>query len=181
MKKIIISGAAGIILAFAVSLFSHEQGLRNLGFHLGMYDREKVEKELGDTLKLFNRNFATFFNTGGNLTGLNEFPADNMIKRRIFQEINKWSKEKQLIVYDKDSFDIERIDLPDPGSAVVLAREVWFLSVQEKETRKTLSAVKANSLRVRYIMKKIDSSWRVVEYEVFADEDEVPPMRMDRT
>jgi hypothetical protein len=180
MIKSIVSGAAGIILALFVSFFSHSEGIQNLIFRLGMYDASMDKKAIEETLNLFNKHFATFFNTGGNLTGLNEFPAENMIKRRIFQEINKWTKNNQLIVYDKDVFEIESVDFLDPDRAIVVAQEVWFLSIQEKKSRKPLSAVKASPLRIRYFMKKTDGSWSVVEYEVFADTDKISPMRMER-
>jgi hypothetical protein len=180
MKKIIISGAAGIILALSVSLFSHEEGLLNLRFHLGIYDSAKIKKELRDTLNLFNRNFATFFNTGGNLAGLNEFPAANMIKRRIFQEINEWKKKNQLLVYDKDTFEIVNIHLVNPVTAVTVAKEVWFLNVQERDTRKKLSSVKANPIQVRYILKRLKGNWGVIEFEVFGSKDEIPELKIER-
>jgi hypothetical protein len=181
MKKNLISGAAGIILALFVSFISHEQGLMNLGFHLGTYESEKEEKKIEDTLRLFNRNFASFFNTGGGLAGLNEFPAANMIKRRIFQEINDWKKNNQIIVYDRDVFELESIDLMSPVSAVAIAREVWFLTVQDRETRKSLSrGVKANPVRIRYLMKKDGDNWRVLEYEVFGVDDDIPVMQKVR-
>jgi hypothetical protein len=177
MKKVIISGIAGIILAMCVSLFSHPQGLRNLGFHLGIYDSGSEEKEIEETLKIFNRNFASFFNTGGSLAGLNEFPAANMIKRRIFQEINDWKKNNQVIVYDRDVFELESIEFLSAVSAAAVAREVWFLTIQDRETRKSLmSGVKANSIRVRYSMKKHEDNWRVIEYEVFGSDDEIPAL-----
>lgn len=134
------------------------------------------EKAIEDTLKLFNRHFATFFNTGGRLEGLNEFPAANLIKRRIFQDINKWNKENSVLVYDKDLFEIISLEILAPIRAVAVAKEVWFLNVKDRETRKNLSAVKANPIKIRYILKKIDGSWRVIEYEVFGKDDDIPPL-----
>jgi len=155
--------------------------LRKSYIYCTLYIRKaKVEKEVGDTLNLFNRNFATFFNTGGNLAGLNEFPAANMIKRRIFQEINEWKKKNQLLVYDKDSFEIENITLLNTVTAVAVANEVWFLNVQEKDTRKKLSPVKANPIQVRYFLKKRDGMWGVVEYEVFGSKDDIPELKIER-
>ena len=181
MKKVIISGIAGIVLAMCVSFLSHQHRLRNLGFHLGMYDRGNEEKEIEETLKLFNRNFASFFNTGGSLAGLNEFPAANMIKRRIFQEISDWKKNNQVIVYDRDVFELESTEFLSAVSAIAVAREVWFLTIQDRDTRKSLmSGVKANSIRVRYRMKKHEDNWRVIEYEVFGSNDEIPALRKVR-
>lgn len=176
MKKNIVSLIAGIILAFTVSLFIHKNGINNLFFHMGVYDMPGEEKAIEDTLKLFNRHFATFFNTGGRLEGLNEFPAANLIKRRIFQDINKWNKENSVLVYDKDLFEIISLEILAPIRAVAVAKEVWFLNVKDRETRKNLSAVKANPIKIRYILKKIDGSWRVIEYEVFGKDDDIPPL-----
>ena len=161
---------AGIILSSSVSFFSHENSLENAAFYLGLDKRSAEEKAIEETLKLFNKHFATFFNTGGSLRGLNEFPAANMVKRRIFQ-INEWSKKNQVIVYDKDHFEIETINMLSPVSAFAVAREVWFLSVQDRTTRKHLSQTKANPIRVRYLLKKVNGSWGVLEYEVFSKND----------
>jgi hypothetical protein len=180
MKKIIFAVLAGIILSASVSLFSHENSLESVGFHLGFYKKPVEEKAVEETLKLFNKHFATFFNTGGNLEGLNEFPASNLIKRRIFQEINEWTKKNQLLVYDKDSFEIEDITLFNSVTAIAVAKEVWFLNVQERDTRKKLSPVKANPIRVRYLLKKLKGMWGVVEYEVFSNEDDIPEMKIER-
>jgi hypothetical protein len=174
--KNIYASIVGIILACLTSFFIHENSLYNFRFHLGLYDGEAEERAIEDTLRLFNRHFATFFNTGGSLQGLNEFPAANLIKRRIFQEINNWRKNNSLLVYDRDVFKIEFIKLMDPVSAIALAKEVWFLNVQDIDTRRYISPVKAAPVKVRYFLKKIEKKWQVVEYEVFGEGDEVPPV-----
>jgi len=103
------------------------------------------------------------------------------VKRRIFQEINEWSKKNQVIVYDKDKFEIETINMLSPVTAFAVAREVWFLSVQDRTTRKHLSQSKANPIRVRYLMKKVNGSWGVLEYEVFSKKDDIPEMNRERS
>lgn len=178
--KNIYASIAGIILALTVSFFIHENSFYNLRFHLGLYDRKAEEKAIEDTLKLFNLHFATFFNTGGDLEGLNEFPASNLIKRRIFQEINEWRKNNSLLVYDKDVFNIDSIKIIDPVSAVATTEEVWFLNIQNIETRGYLSPVKANPIKVRYFLKKVDGKWLVIEYEVFGKKDDLPPLNERR-
>ncbi len=180
MKKIILAVITGIILSSLISFFSHENSLENAGFHLGLYNRSVEEKAIEKTLKLFNKHFATFYNTSGNLRGLNEFPAANMVKRRIFQEINQWKKKNQVIVYDRDHFEIETVKMFSPLTAFAVAREVWFLKVQDSKTRKALSQSKANPIRVRYLMKKVDDKWGVLEYEVFSEKDDMPEMNTER-
>ncbi|MEF9426676.1 MAG: hypothetical protein L0956_05720, partial [Candidatus Mariimomonas ferrooxydans] len=175
MKRNVSSLITGIIIALTVSLFTHDNSLHYLRFHLNLYDTATEEKTIEDTLRLFNKHFATFFNTGGNLGGLNEFPAANLIKRRIVQEINEWTKNNQILVYDRDIFEIEQTVFLSPERAVTVAQEVWFLNVQNKQDRKEKSGVKASPIRIRYFLKKLDSRWRVIEYEVFGKDNDIPP------
>lgn len=181
MIKNILSISCGILLALSASFFATDNAAENLRFHLGVYDTAADEKQVENTLKLFNRNFATLFNTGGDLSAaLNEFPAANMIKRRVVQEINDWARQDKVLVYDKDVFEIEKIDLLSPARAVVIAREVWFLNVQNRLARHKKSGVKASPIRVRYLLKKIDNKWGVIEYEVFGKDDTIPVINIDR-
>jgi hypothetical protein len=180
MKKNILSLIAGIILAFSVSLFTHNNSLQNLYFNLG-FSRPAEEKAIEEILKLFNRHFATFFNSGGSTEFLDEFPSTNLIKRRIFQEINQWEKNNAVIVYDKDVFETKTIDFLDPVTAVAVTREVWFINVQDIDTRKYVSTLKANPIQVRYILKLVNESWLVIEYDVFDEYDDIPPFRKWRS
>ena len=176
IKKYTAAVIGGAILALAFSFFSHRDSIDNFIFSLGLYKAHEAEKDIERTLKIFNRNFSSFFNTGGRLEGLNEFPAANMIKRRVLQEVQDWNKSGRLLVYDKDSFELEGIEFLGPARAIAVAREVWFLNIQEKDTRRKLSPVKANQIRVRYIMKKVEGRWIVVEFEVFGLDDEIIPI-----
>jgi hypothetical protein len=178
MKKNITAIICGIALALTLSFFLNKDGLVHLRFKLGLYDKAALEKSVEDTLKLFNKNFATLFNTGGETAfALNAFPAENMIKRRVFQEINEWNKKNRVLVYDKDVFELEETVLLSTGRAVAVAREVWFLNVQNRQNRREKSGVKASPIRVRYYLEKVNDRWKVMEFEVFGKDDAVPPMR----
>jgi hypothetical protein len=175
--KGIVAVIAGFIIAMSVSFYLHSDGFDNFRFNVGLYDKEAEHRDIEKTIKLFNRYFATFFNTGGNLEGLDIIPAANLVKRRIVQEINQWRTENKVLTYDKDDFELEHIELLGPREAVAVAREVWFLNVQEFGTRKKLKGIKANPIRVRYILVKYKGDWKIEEYEVFHVDDEVPPFR----
>jgi hypothetical protein len=170
----------GFIIAISVSYYIHDDGLANLRFKLGLIDRDEDYKAIEETIKLFNRYYATFFSTGGNLEGLGRFPAANLIKRRVVQEINQWRQENKVLTYDKDVFDLERVELLGPEKAIALTREVWFLNIQKFNTREKLKGVKVNPIRVRYILIKRQGAWKIEEYEVFHIQDEVPPFRNRR-
>lgn len=168
--------AAGILCALVASFAGSPHAFADLRFHLGLYDRSGETKSVESTLRLFNKLFASFFNTGGLIEGLNEFPAANLVKRRIFQDIGELAKTNTVIVYDRDVFKLRKVDFLDPVRAVALADEVWFISLQDSRTRKPISAVKANPIRVRYLLRKEKGAWRVVEYEVFDKSGPIPPL-----
>jgi len=165
---------AGAGIALLVALGTNPAGMRNLRFHLGWYDRSAREAQIGETLKIFNRLFATFYATGGRLEGLNDFPAGQMVKRRVFQDIFTFTEQNAILVYDRDLFQLKKVRLPDPERAVALADEVWFLTLQESATRKAKGPSKANRLQVRYLLRAEQGVWRVVDFEVYGPDDVVP-------
>ncbi|MBI1922310.1 MAG: hypothetical protein HYS23_14640 [Geobacter sp.] len=164
---------AGALCALVASFALNNQSLANLRHHLGIYDRQAEEKRVEETLKKFNIHFASFFNTAGLLVGLNEFPADNLVKRRIFQDINTLKAFNNVMVYDRDVFKLKKVDFPDPIRAVALADEVWFISLQDAVTRANVSGVKANQIQVKYMLRKENGAWRVIDYQVFAKDDAI--------
>jgi hypothetical protein len=179
MNKNIISFIAAVMTALALSYFFNEDPLDNLKFHTGLYNTAEEKKVIEMTLKQFNKHFATLFNTGGELQSLNYIPAANLVKRRIVQELNEWSSNNQVLVYDRDVFEIKNIEILSPKRAVVMANEVWFLNVQNREKRHEKSGVKANPIKVRYILGKHDDRWKVIELEVYGKDDSIPPLRTE--
>jgi hypothetical protein len=179
MNKNILSSIAAVLTALALSFVLNDDSLDNLKFHTGLYNTAEEEKVIEMTLKQFNKHFATLFNTGGDLQSLNYIPAENLVKRRIVQEINEWSSNNEVLVYDRDVFEIEDIEFYSPERAVVTAEEVWFLNVQNREKRYKKSGVKASPIRVRYILVKHDDRWKVSEFEVYGKDDPVPPLRRE--
>ncbi len=177
MIKNIVSLIAAVITALALSYYFNKDSLVNFKFHTGMYNTEEEKKAVENTLKLFNKNLATLFNTGGDLQSLNYIPAENLIKRRNVQEINEWTRNNKVLVYDKDGFEIEDIELLSRQGATAVSKEVWFLNVQNRQNRSEKSGVKANSIRVRYILGKQDNRWKIIEFEVFGKDDTIPPLR----
>lgn len=175
MIKNLFSLIAAVITAFALSYSLNDDPLANFKFQTGIYNASDEEKAVEYTLNEFNRHFATLFNAGGDLRPLNYIPAENLIKRRIVQEINEWRKNDKVLVYDKDVFEIEEIEFHSPVKAVAIATEVWFLNVQSRQKRHEKSGVKASPIKVRYILEKHAGRWKVVEFEVFGRDDTIPP------
>lgn len=178
--KNVLSVIAGILVALAVSLATNPDGVNNALFRAGLIDPEASQEEITETINLFNAYFSSFFSTGGSLEGLGVFPAANLIKRWTVQEINTWKDEGKVLVYDKDRIEIESIELKGPRLAVAVTRELWFMSLQDLRTRERLSRVKANPIRVRYVLRKHGRGWRIEEYEVFDMKDQLPPLSMER-
>lgn len=175
-KSVILTVVAGILAALSLSFATSEQSLANFRFHAGLFDRTAARKNVEQTLKKFNVHFASFFNTGGMLEGLNEFPAENMVKRRVFQDINTLLSANTIMVYDKDQFKLKDVAFIDPLRAVAIADEVWFLSLHDAKTRARLSGVKASTIQVRYLLRKQEGGWRVVDFQVFAKDDAIPDL-----
>ncbi len=175
MKKGLIIFSA-VVAALITSFISDPGWIEYIALKSGLYSADSERKAIEETVRRFNAYYGMFFSTGGDIRGLGRVPASNLVKRRIVQEINIWSSEGKVLVYDKDKFEVERIGLIKPWLSELIAREVWFLNLQDIQTRKWLTEVKANPIRVRYILIKIDRTWKIIDYEVYKLDEEIPPL-----
>lgn len=171
---ILVGVLAGIVAAF----LSNDFALDNLKFHLrgpGAFQKELLEQ----TVRLFNKNYAGFFDTGGPTVELNAFPADNLVKRRIFQDINLLLARSELLVHDLHKTEFTRIALPTRLSAVVETKELWDMWVKNLETDQR-SASMARGYQFRYYLRPGPGRWEIWDFEVYGLDTVLPPSRIER-
>ncbi len=176
MRRDVAAAAAAIALAFAVFLVKADGAWEGLRFRLGLINREAAIKEVKDTVSVFNIYYARLFSAAGDVEGLNLFPADNLIKRRVIQEINSWKEQGIALVYDRHALDIKSVELLGPRRAVVLTEETWALVPRDITTGRKPPGAKTLRCRYRYLLGKIDGEWKVLEYDVYNMIDQLPPI-----
>ncbi len=160
------------LLAAAVTSFSmHGESRISLRYYLSNDDA--VKEDLKETIRLFNKLLATFYDTGGDTTNLNEFPAANLVKRRIFQDIENWKKGNNWFIHDLHKTEFLRMRTLSPQRAVVETRELWHMWVRDVETGNK-SGYKVNPIKVRYYLGMQRGRWTVLEYEVYGIDDDFP-------
>lgn len=158
---------AGLFLAFAGSCLQHRTNcLPNLLFNLGVgrqAERDLVKK----TIKQYNSVTAGFYASGGYLGEFPLLPADNLIKRKHYQNIVQLNRDGVVLVFDQDKSVSQKIHFYNRNQACVLATEQWAMAFQDAQTREKLSKVKGTSLAVRYMMRREQGKWIVSDVEVF--------------
>lgn len=176
----VLALALGVVAAIAVVLFTTPEAGRNLRFHLGLFDRQAISAEVESTVMEFDSMYARFFTSGGDLTGLGEFPAENLVKRRIVQDINSWSMRDQILSHDRFKFRILNIELLNPSMAAVETEEAWAFIVRDRKTGQRLigreGGQQNNNIKARYYLRRGARGWRVAEFEVYAPGDNIPPV-----
>jgi len=165
------------LLALGTQLTMHAAGLDVVRFRMFGGGREKPELE--QTILQFNRNYATFFDTGGLMIGLNEFPATDLVKRRIFHDINLWKANGLWLIHDKQALEISGIAMPSPDRAIVDTRELWQIWPKVEESGQKGRGSKTVAIRVRYFLYRDARQWVVWDFKVFAQEDEMPPVERE--
>src|SRR5574337_86155 len=96
---------SSILLSVLCSFFSNGTAAitnASLKLHLASFhkDREAIER----TISQYNKNSAGFYATSGEvLGGLNVIHATQLIKRRLFQDINMLKRDNVLLIFDLDS------------------------------------------------------------------------------
>ena len=184
----LIAACAGALLALALVVSSSDRGMENLAFHMGWYDREAMNDELSATVKEFDRQYVALFTSGGDLSYLNTIPAENLVKRRIVQDINKWSSQDRILSHDRHAFVVKSVEAIRPDRGVVTTEEEWALLMRDRTTGKRMKGQKVNRIRTRYILQrtpggsytagstKPSGGWKVAEFEVYGPSEELPPL-----
>ncbi|MDT8316475.1 MAG: hypothetical protein RQ824_00600 [bacterium] len=156
-----------------------------MSFKLGLYDQKSEEEEVKMAVKQYNINSAQFYNTAGeDKSALPIIPAAPLLKRRLFKDINTLKKDGLLIVFDRDRDEFLNIYFPRRDLAVAETREVWAMVLQDVKTREPRTTVKAESVKVRYVLKKEAYSrlglvWVVYEADVYPDDERaIPPLNI---
>jgi hypothetical protein len=126
----------------------------------------------------YNQYSSMFYNTGGDVKGLNEIPAAPLLKRRLFKDITMLKRDGLVMVFDRDKEEFVRISFVSAGSAVAETQETWFVTLQELRTRKPVFSVKAVPVRARYYLKRELRGWIVYNADVYPQSEAVP--RLDR-
>lgn len=162
-----------VLLALASAVLLNQNSIANVRYFLR--PPSAVKGDLMRTVDLFNKLYASFYVTGGNSPALNEFPGTNLVKRRIYQDINLWQQKDQWLIHDLHQQEFRRAEVLSPGWAVVETEETWDLWLRDiKSGAKT--GRRTNAIQVRYHLGRQGGRWIVAEFEVFGKDDALPPI-----
>jgi hypothetical protein len=176
MRRTLLAVFVGVLCALCMFVALHRGAVDDMKYQLGLYDSAPDVQEIRDAIELFNRLYARFFATGGNAEGLSEFPAANMVKRRIFQDISNWKSQDKMLAYDKFEVRPTSVELMGPRRAVVVTQEHWSLLAKDIGVTSGEKSSKSLLIQVRYILSKVRGRWIVDEFEVFGPNDHLPSL-----
>ncbi len=169
-----------LALAFMAGFVSHKGAYAYYRLKIGNFHYDSEVQDIKSAVKLFSDTVAGFYATGGGVSGLNIFPAEKMVKRRIFQDINTWKDSGKLFVLDRDKLVIKEVKFITPDRAIAVSDENWFGVLQDYQTRRQISGKKADFITVRYFLKKMWGKWIVGDYEVYPQGESLPPLTAER-
>ena len=172
-RSTLIYVAAGLLLAIAGACLQHRSScFPNLLFNLGV-GRSSETELIRRTIKQYNSATSGFYASGGYLAEFAILPADNLIKRKHYQNIVQLNRDGVVLVFDQDKTVSQKIHFYNRNQACVIATEQWAMAFQDTQTRKKLSNVKGTRLVVRYMMRREQGKWIVSDVEVFPGTEQV--------
>ena len=180
MKRHLAALVAGALLAVAVVFAVTPGSWQHYRFLTDRYDFNAEFDEVAASLRQFSGLMATFYMTGGPTEELNAFPAEKMLKRRIFIDISSMIRQGVILVTDRDATVYREIAFLDPRHAVAVTDEDWYLAYQTAVGRRPLSTKKLNQVTVRYYLKKQWGRWIVLDYDVFGQGDTLPSVPAEK-
>lgn len=174
---------AAVTAVLLSALNSMPDSIDNFLFHVPGRAGRDIES-VRTAVSQYNKNTAGFYASGGmSRAGLDVITASQMLKRRIFQDINMLKRDGLLMIFDQDRDEITDISFLDRNTAVVKSKEVWALVLQDAATREPVSNIKAGALRVRYLLHREPyaarkHAWVVYEADVYGAADAIPELNM---
>jgi len=164
--------ATGVLLALVLSIASSGgAAMYNLRYNLGMLNTPEIHSELQETVELFNKRYVALFTSGGDMSHLSGMPAENLVKRRIVQDINIWTADGKILSHDKQGIEFLNVELLRSDMAFVDTRESWNFILRDRTTGSRTKSGKSVNIAVRYILRPDRGSWRVSDYLISSMED----------
>lgn len=179
MKNCFKAALTGVVLA-CIASFALRGGYEFYSFKVHGHQKQAETEEVKKTIKFFSGAIAGFYATDGSLAGLNLFPAEKGVKRRIFHDIRNWEANGKLLVMDRDKSDVRKVLFLAPDLSVAEVDEKWFSVFQDRITRRQIAEKNVNIVTVRYYLKKKWGRWIVIEYEVAKQDGGLPPVNAKR-
>jgi len=178
---------AALAIAFAVSaVHNGRAAFPILLSPLGVVEEQRAIDDIIMSIKQYNKNSAGFYSTAGDsLEGLAVIPASQLLKRRLFQDINMLKRDGLVMVFDLDSQKVKHSRLLNRTTATATTEEVWAIALQDVQTRKPLSNVKAITVSVRYLLhyelnSTGNATWVIYEADVYPKGETVPDLNIER-
>ena len=172
-----------LVVAFTAALFAsalhNPEASDHLRLHLSGSLKAKEKQAVEEAVVQYNKLASSFYNTAGYMVGLEDIPATQLLKRRIFKDINMLKGDGLVLVFDRDSLQVKKIDFSSRNVALAETEEVWAVAFQALDTRKPVFDVKATEMTVRYLLHReqfLDKGkrWIVYEVDVYPKGEPVP-------
>jgi hypothetical protein len=181
LLKFPVITALSLMTALCISFLLNRDAAEHSTLYLSAAYEARERAGVSESVRLYNKLSASFYNTGGYVEGLDEIPAAPLVKRRLFKDINMLKSDGLLMVFDRDRVEESGISFRNRTAAIAETEETWLVSLQEIETRKPVFNVKASQVRVRYLLEKRpfprqedDEKWIVREVDVYPLNEEIP-------
>lgn len=180
MKKPLAFFATGALLALLVSFAAISGAYEHYRFRINYSLKAEETAVIEKTIRFFSSTVAGLYATGGIVTFLNIFPAEAVVKHRLFQDIGSLKAAGKLLVMDRDKSTFRKVTFIRPDRVIAVVDENWFSVYQDYKTRRQISEKKANLVTVRYFLQKKWGKWIVADYDVYPQGLTLPQVPEER-
>ncbi len=156
----VVAVITGLAVAFSVA---PSGGRMKRALFVAGVGRSAHEQAIKNAVRLYNSSVAGMYATGGTAPEVfASLPAFPLEKRRLFKDIKTLRDSNLLIVFDRDVEKVQSVVFEGPDRAVAISKETWVLMIQDFNTRKPLSNLKASVIQCRYLLYRHDGNWLLI-------------------
>lgn len=167
-----------LLIALQCSYFTHpEENLTHLRHTVLRLTKKTDRVRIEEAVDWFNSTAAGLYNTSGLREEVYLMPARKIIRRKLFQDVQKLNGQGLANVFDKEKLTFASVQYLGKRDVIVLTDETWVTMIQQYGTRRPLSPVSASILKVRYHLSRTpEGGWSVQDYDLFHPDEDIPPL-----
>jgi hypothetical protein len=116
------------------------------------------------SIDLYNKIYTDLYTSNGVPLRLDDFPASKQLKHELFQNLGYLRSNELVLVFDMASLVVKEIKRPSSAIAEVTVFEEWNYVFQNTQTRATARSIKGMGQGYKYILRKFNGEWLVIDY-----------------
>jgi hypothetical protein len=124
--------------------------------------RNAEVRKIREVVRSYNNMLMDIYASKGSGAYLDSIPTNRNIRHKLFMDQGYLGLNDRVLIYDLAEITIGSVEVSGPFFAEVFTHEEWNYVYKDIALQKNMSEIKGMSADLRYVLRKIEGKWIVV-------------------